>query len=177
MSFLHVTTKILLVLSILLVFASCEKEEVINKQNSDNELIVGYWLLSKGETFATNSKGEKIVTATLNPKIFAHEFLADGTYINHNLTSTSSTERGTWKVEVKKKDEKDIEEGILSITTPSTLANKGMLFFDNDGSIKFSITSTYKRISDKKSVLYLETKKYEAYPYNENWAYYIFEKQ
>ncbi|MBK6364914.1 MAG: hypothetical protein IPF52_16080 [Saprospiraceae bacterium] len=103
MSFLHVTTKILLVLSILLVFASCEKEEVINKQNSDNELIVGYWLLSKGETFATNSKGEKIVTATLNPKIFAHEFLADGTYINHNLTSTSSTERGTWKVEVKKK--------------------------------------------------------------------------
>ena len=80
-------------------------------------------------------------------------------------------------MEVKKKDEKDIEEGILSITTPSTLANKGMLFFDNDGSIKFSITSTYKRISDKKSVLYLETKKYEAYPYNENWAYYIFEKQ
>ncbi len=52
-----------------------------------------------------------------------------------------------------------------------------MLFFDNDGSIKFSITSTYKRISDKKSVLYLETKKYEAYPYNENWAYYTFEKQ
>lgn len=168
----------LLILSIFFFTLSCESDDAITEtENSDNKLIEGYWLLDKGETYAINSNGQKIVTATLKPKVVAHEFLADGTYIGHDLLGTGPNVTGTWKLVVTKKDVKDIEEGVLSITTPSTLANKGTLFFDDDGSMKFSITSTYSKSNNKKSSIYLETKKYEAYPYAKNWGYYIYEKQ
>ncbi len=178
MTYLNLLSKVFLIFSILCIFLSCENDDPsADTKVNDNSLVVGYWLLHKGQTFAINSHGEKILTATLNPKVFAHEFLADGTYIGHDLTGSTSGETGTWKLEVRKKDVNDIEEGTLTIMTPSTLANKGLLFIDIDGSMNFDITSIFSKQNNNKSSIYLETKKYEAYPYKENWASYSYEKQ
>jgi hypothetical protein len=171
-------SKLLLFIALLVFNTSCETEETINDTKAnDNALIVGYWILTKGETFAINDKGQKIVTATLKPKVVAHEFLADGKYIGHDLTGTFPSETGTWTIDISKKDAKDIEEATLSITTPSSLANKGQLFIDTNGILKFSASSLYSHAGNQKSYLYLETKKYEVYPYKENWAIYVYEKQ
>ncbi|MBK8622573.1 MAG: hypothetical protein IPN79_12640 [Saprospiraceae bacterium] len=177
MNVFSISLKLILFFSVFLFFTSCETEETDDQKTKDNELILGYWLLAKGETYAINTHGVNIITATLNPNVFAHEFLADGTYIGHDFTGSTPGETGTWKLEVTKKEGNEIDEGTLSITTPGTMANKGLLFIDADGSMKFKIESTFSRPNDKKSVIYLETKKYEAYPYSENWAKYIFEKQ
>jgi len=177
MKVFSISLPFILFFSVVLFFASCETEDTDDQKTKANELIVGYWLLSKGETYAINTHGEKITTATLKPKVFAHEFLADGTYKGHDFSGTTQGETGTWKLEVTQMDGQDINEGTLSITTPGTMANSGQLFIDADGSMKFNISTIFSRINDKKSVMYLETKKYEAFPYSENWAYYIFEKQ
>ena len=157
-------------------FSSCETDESDDQTAKDNALVVGYWLVKKGETYAINNDGEKIKTATLNPDVFAHEFLADLSYIGHDLVSNHQ-EKGTWKLEVQFKDGSDIEEGTLSITTPSTMSGSGNPFADPDGSVKYKIATIFSKITNKKSVMYLETKKYESYPYKENWAYFTLEKQ
>lgn len=170
------TLKIILIYSLFLAFSSCETDESDDQTAKDNALVVGYWLVKTGETYAINNDGEKIKTATLNPNVFAHEFLADGSYIGHDFISNHQ-EKGIWKLEVQFKDGNDIEEGTLSITTPNTVSGSGNPFSDPDGSVKYKITSIFSRINDKKSVMYLETKKYESYPYKENWAYFTLEKQ
>lgn len=169
------TLKIILIYSLFLAFSSCETDESDDQTAKDNALVVGYWLVKKGETYAINNDGEKIKTATLNPDVFAHEFLADGSYIGHDLVSNHQ-EKGTWKLEVQFKDLNDIEEGILSISTPSTMSS-GNPFADPDGSLKYKISTILSKVTNKKSVMYLETKKYESYPYKENWAYFTLEKQ
>lgn len=178
MTSLHLLSKALLIISIFCIFSSCEPDDTSDDtKDEDNSLVIGYWLLHEGQTFAINDKGERIVTATLKPKVVAHEFLADGKYIGHDLTGTFPSETGTWSIDILKKDAKDIEEATLSITTPSSLANKGQLFIDVDGILKFNASSLFSHTGNQKSYLYLETKKFESYPYKENWALYVYEKQ
>jgi hypothetical protein len=178
MTSINLFSKVFLIISALFILSSCEPDETSDdKKDVDNSLVVGYWLLYEGQTLAINDKGDTVVTAELNPKVVAHEFLADGTYKGHDLTGTFASETGTWSIDVFKKDYKDIEDATLSITTPSSLANKGQLFIDEVGILKFNASSLYSHAGNKKSYLYLETKKYEVYPYKENWALYVYEKQ
>lgn len=168
--------KLFIVLSLLLLFASCEKEDAPDQTVKNNELVVVYWLLKKGTSYAVNDKGITIITANMNPNVFAHQLLADGSYIGHDLIS-NKTEKGTWKLEVLKKDLNDIEEGTLSIYTPSTMSGSGNPLADPDGSFKYEITTIQSKIDNKKSAMYLKTKKYDSYPYKENWVEFILEKQ
>lgn len=176
MKLISFSLKLILALSLLLHFSSCETDESDDQTAKDNALVVGYWVVKKGETYAVNNEGQKIKTATLKPDVFAHEFLADQSYVGHDFV-TNHQEKGTWKLEVTFKDLNDIEEGTLSITTPSTMSGSGNPFADADGSIKYKIATITSRETDKKSVMYLETKKYESYPYKENWASFTLEKK
>lgn len=156
---------------LLLVLISCSKDETKTKDQLNAALVTGYWKLSEGKTFAVNSAGNKVVTATLKPGVFAYEILADGTFISHDLSgNNTASESGKWKLEVETTDAGGIVKGSFAIATPTTMASKGMLFIDNDGYQRFSITT----ISDK---LNLTTKKYALYPNAENWGEFHFEKQ
>jgi hypothetical protein len=178
MTSLHLLSKAFLIISIFCIFSSCEPDDTSDDtKDADNSLVVGYWLLYEGQTLAINDKGDTVVTAELEPKVVAHEFLADGTYKGHDLTGTFASETGSWSIDVIKKDDKDIEEATLSITTPSSLANKGQLFIDVDGVLKFNASTLFSHAGTKKTYLYLETKKFESYPHKENWALYVYEKQ
>ncbi|MBL7825451.1 MAG: hypothetical protein JNJ57_02395 [Saprospiraceae bacterium] len=152
----------------------CKKDE-----NTDPEFtsLIGYWKLKSGKTFAINSNGQEIVAATFNPGTVAHEFLSNGVYKGHDLVGGTPVETGTWELNVTKLDVKDIEEGTLSIKTPFTQAMAGDIFVDPDGSIKYSISSIEKPIGGSKPIITLQTKAYEAYPYDRAWAVYVFEKQ
>lgn len=164
------------VFSLLLLLVSCQKEDTPGQTAKNNELVVGYWLLKKGTSYAVNDKGITIITANMNPDVFAHQLLSDGKYIGHDLVS-NKTEEGTWKLDVINKDLNDIEEGTLSIYTPSSMSASGNPFADPDGSFKYQIATVQSKINNKKSAMYLKTKKYESYPYKENWVEFILEKQ
>lgn len=153
----------------------CNKEE----PNSQPEYtsLVGYWKLKGGNSFAIKDNGEQIITATLKEGVFANEFFADGNMIGHDLTGSLPSEKGAWKLEVQKLDDKDIEEGTLSIYTDYSKENAGTLFIDAEGSIKYNIATINNPSQGGKPHMYLTTKRYEVYPYKENWVYYIYEKQ
>lgn len=167
------TTKFLFVFTLFLHFTACETEDDNDQKTNDNELITGFWVLKKGEARANNEKGEVIITATLKPDVFAHQFNADGTYEGFDLTGNTPGEKGTYRLEVNKKDNIGAD-GYLYITTPSSLASKGELFVEKDGSINYSFTTVK---SDGKTLLFMVTKKYEAYPYAKNWVNYEYEKK
>jgi hypothetical protein len=173
-----ITYTTFLLLSLFSTASMCNKENA-EDDNNDPEYtsLIGYWKLKLGQTFAIKDDGQQIVTATLNPGVFAHEFFSDGTYKGHNLIGTEPGESGTWKLTVTALDDKDIEDGILSITTPSTQSLAGELFVDADGSLKYSIASINNPADGGKPIITLTTKQYEAYPYSKNWAVYVLEKQ
>lgn len=174
------TSTALLVLFLFSTASMCNKEENSDEDNNGPEYtsLIGYWKLKNGQSFAINDNGQQIVTATLNPGVFAHEFLADGVYKGHNLTSGAPpAETGTWKLTVTALDGKDIEDGTLAITTPSTQSIAGELFVEADGSVKYSIASINNPVGGGKPIITLTTKEYEAYPYSKNWAVYVIEKQ
>lgn len=165
-------------LAILSIASQCKKDnDTTPDDGPEYTSLLGYWKLKSGVSYAKKEDGTTITTATLNPGTFAHEFFADGKYTGHDLTGNIPSESGTWKLEVKTLDGKDIEEGTLSVTTPSTQALAGEIFVDADGSQKFEIASINSPSSGSKPIITLTTKKYEAYPYAENWAVYVYEKQ
>lgn len=167
----------LLLVGILSTAAMCNKESDATPNEPEYTSLVGYWKLKSGSTYGKKENGTTIKTATLNAGVFAHEFFADGKYSGHDLTGSLPSESGTWKLEVQMLDGKDIEVGTLSITTPSTQALAGELSVDADGSQKYEISSLTAPVGGTKPIITLISKKYEAYPYPENWAEYIFEKQ
>ncbi|HMQ49476.1 MAG TPA: hypothetical protein PKA00_18510 [Saprospiraceae bacterium] len=168
----------ILAIAVFSTASMCQKSsDNTGDQEPENTSLIGYWKVKSGNTYAINSQGQQIITATLKEGVFAHEFFADGTYKGHDLTGTNPSETGTWKLEVIKLDGLDIKEGILSITTPSSQSIAGQLFVDADGSMKYSIATINNPADGSKPIFTLETKKYEVYPYAENWAVYMFQKQ
>ncbi len=75
------------VFSLLLLFVSCQEEDSPYQTAENNELVVGYWLLKKATSYAVIDKGITIITANMNPDVFAHQLLSDGKYIGHDLVS------------------------------------------------------------------------------------------
>ena len=81
----------------------CSKEDaVIAPVKPEFTSLIGYWKLKSGASFGINEKGEKKQTATMKEGTVAYEFFADGTFISHVLVGTPESEKGTWKLEVKK---------------------------------------------------------------------------
>lgn len=167
----------LLVMALFTTASMCQKSDDSSNEEPAYTSLVGYWKLKSGHSYAIDNQGQQIITATLNEGVFAHEFFSDGTYKGYDLVGSGPGETGTWKLEVIQLDGLDIEEGVLSITTPTTQANAGLLFFDADGSQKYAIASINNPADGSKPIITLETKRYEVYPYAENWAVYTMQKQ
>lgn len=172
---------ILLVLAFSFVASSafmCSKEDaVIAPVKPEFTSLIGYWKLKSGASFGINEKGEKKQTATMKEGTVAYEFFADGTFISHVLVGTPESEKGNWKLEVKKLDGKDIEEGVLALTSAGTKANAGQVWIDQDGSMRQQISSLDKPIGGTKPRIYLVSKRIEIYPYKEAWVETTYEKQ
>lgn len=172
---------LLLVLACCFVFSSafmCSKEDNESTPvNPEFTSLIGYWKLKSGVSFGINEKGEKKQTATMKEGTVAYEFFADGTFINHVLVGTPTSEKGNWKLEVKKLDGKDIEEGTLALTSPGMKALAGEVFVDQDGWMRLQISSIDKSAGTTKPRIYLISKRTEAYPYKEAWVETTYEKQ
>ena len=172
---------LLLVLACSFVFSSafmCTKEDNASAPvNPEFTYLIGYWKLKSGTSYGINEKGEKKQTATMKEGVAAYEFFADGTFISHVLVGKPSSEKGTWKLEVKKLDGKDIEEGTLLLTSPSIKASAGVLYVDQDGNMRTQISSINKSVATSAPRIYLVSKHVEAYPYKEAWVETIYEKQ
>ncbi|MBK8390681.1 MAG: hypothetical protein IPL23_15940 [Saprospiraceae bacterium] len=167
-----------LVLIFMIMGCGTPGEEIEDDKNDTfNQELLGYWTLAEGTSFAINDKGVQITTATLKPNTFAHEFFANGTTIGYDLTGHLPKEEYKWELVVRQNDVKDIEEGTLSFWNETTKQQAGELFFDSDGRLNYSITSLHKFSLTGKSRIYLKTKKYEAYPYKENWVELVYEKK
>lgn len=168
----------LLCLVILFSTAMCQKDDAAGGGNgAEYTSLIGYWKLKNGVSYAKKADGTTITTATLKEGVFAHEFFKDGKYTGHDLTGTLPSATGTWKLEVKKTDGKDIEEGILAVSTADTKDMAGELFVDADGAIRYEIATIDAPVGGSKSVMTLTTKKYKGYPYDENWVVYTYQKQ
>lgn len=139
--------------------------------------LIGYWKLKSGASFGINEKGEKKQTTTMKEGVVAYEFFADGTFISHVLVGTPTSEKGNWKLEVKKLDSKDIEDGVLTLTSPSTKASAGEIWVDQDGAMRQQISSLDKPTGATKPRIYLVSKHIEVYPYKEAWVETTYEKQ
>ena len=157
--------------------SQCKKDDDATPNEPQYTSLLGYWKVKSGATYAKKDDGTTITTATLNEGVFASEFFADGKYTGHDLTGSLPSVSGTWELEVRTLDGKDIEEGTLSITTPDTQAAAGELFIDADGSLKYEIASINAPSDGSKAIITLTTKKFESYPYSENWAVYVYQKQ
>jgi hypothetical protein len=168
----------LLILSFLACSAfMCSKEDPTKPETPEFTSLVGYWIVTGGQSYGINDKGEKKQTATLKEGTSAYEFFADGTFISHVLVGKVSSEKGNWKLEVKKLDGKDIEEGVLALTSPSIKALAGELFIDKDGYMRIQISSINKSAATTKPRIYLTSKHVEAYPYKEAWVESHYEKR
>lgn len=172
---------VLLVLACSFVFSSafmCSKEDaVIAPVKHEFTSLIGYWKLKSGASFGINEKGEKKQTATMKEGTVAYEFFADGTFISHVLVGTPESEKGNWKLEVKKLESKDIEDGVLTLTSAGTKANAGQVWIDQDGSMRQQISSLEKPTGATKPRIYLVSKRIEVYPYKEAWVETTYEKQ
>lgn len=172
---------LLLVLACSFVFSSafmCSKEDnAIAPVKPEFTSLIGYWKLKSGASFGINEKGEKKKTATMKEGTVAYEFFADGTFISHALVGKLSSEKGNWKLEVKKLDGKDIEEGVLALTSPAFKEAAGQVFIDKDGWMRHQITSINSSAANGKPHIYLSSKHVESYPYKEAWVETIYEKQ
>jgi hypothetical protein len=156
----------------------CSKDDSPATPNNPEFMsLIGYWTIKGGHSYGINDKGEKKQTATLKEGTSAYEFFADGTFISHVLVGQVSSEKGNWKLEVKKLDGKDIEEGVLLLTSPTIKAMAGELFVDNDGFMRAQITSINKSVATTKPRIYLTSKHVEAYPYKEAWVESNYEKR
>jgi hypothetical protein len=156
----------------------CSKEDTtITPVKLEYTSLIGYWKLKSGASFGINEKGEKKQTATMKEGVVAYEFFADGTVINHVLVGTPESEKGNWKLEVKKLEGKDIEDGILTLTSASTKAGAGEVWVDQDGSLRQQISSLDKPTGATKPRIYLVSKRIEVYPYKEAWVETTYEKQ
>ncbi len=154
----------------------CSKDDSpATPNNPEFTSLIGYWIVKGGNSYGINDKGEKKVTATLKENTSAYEFFADGTFISHVLVGQVDSEKGNWKLEVKKLDGKDIEEGVLALTSPSMKALAGQLFVDKDGYMRAQISSINKSVASTKPRIYLISKHVEAYPYKEAWVESIYE--
>lgn len=170
----------LLVLTLCFVASSafmCSKEDAAPASTPEFTSLIGYWKVKSGASYGINEKGEKKQTATMKEGVAAYEFFADGTFISHVLVGNPSSEKGTWKLEVKRLDGKDIEEGTLLLTSPSLKASAGVLFVDQDGYMRTQISSIDKSAVTTKPRIYLVSKHVEAYPYKEAWVETTYEKQ
>lgn len=170
----------LLILLVCFVASSafmCSKEDATPVPEPEFTSLIGYWKLQSGASYGINEKGEKKTTATMKEGVTAYEFFADGTFISHVLVGKPASEKGTWKLEVKRLDGKDIEEGTLSLTSPSIKGIAGELFVDKDGYMRHEIASINKSVASAKPRLYLKSKHVESYPYKETWVETIYEKQ
>lgn len=166
MSISNLSIKNLLLFLVVISIYSCTKSEnQVNEPDIFDKKLVGTWTVKSGATYAINDKGETITTATLKPNTFAHEFQANGKYIGHDYVS-NKTEEGSWKLENKKQDGNDLL-ATLAVMTPSTKAQTGQLFVDNDGYQRFKIAITVQHMT-------MLSKEYEAYPYKRNWAEFFF---
>ena len=174
-SFLRLTS--FLTIALLSTASMCNKDDDNATNQPEYTYLLGYWKLKSGATYAKKEDGTTITTATLNPGVVAYEFFADGTFTSHDLTGTFPSEGGTWKLEVNALHNGDFDNGTLSITTPSTQSMAGEFIVDADGSIKYSIEDISNLIDGSKPIFLLGTKKYEAYPYAENWATYEYQKE
>jgi hypothetical protein len=155
----------------------CSKEDAAPVPSPEFTSLIGYWKIKSGTSYGINEKGEKKTTATMKEGVAAYEFFADGTFISHVLVGNPTSEKGTWKLEVKKLDGKDIEEGVLRLTSPSIKALAGELFVDQDGYMRNQISSINKSAATSAPRIYLVSKHVEAYPYKEAWVETVYEKQ
>lgn len=176
--------KIRLIQFFLLIFSfvvssafMCSKEDATPAPTPEFTSLIGYWKLKSGVSYGINEKGEKKTTATMKEGVTAYEFFADGTFISHALVGNLPSEKGTWKLEVKKLDGKDIEEGVLLLTSPSIKQHAGELFIDKDGYMRHDIASINQSVASSKPRIYLISKHVEAYPYKDAWVETTYEKQ
>ena len=174
---MHLSKNLCFALLILITTTSsmCSKDEE-DTPNQNYTSLIGLWKVKSGTTYAINDKNEQIVTATIKEGVVGHEFLSDGSYIGHDYTGTTPGEKGNWELKITLLDGQDIEDGTLAISSPSIKQSAGDLFVDADGYIRYSIATIDQPIGGSKSVMTLTTKKYEAFPYNENWAVFVFIK-
>jgi len=156
--------------------ASTEQIEDETKSAFDQELL-GYWILVEGTSHAINDKGEQITTATFKPNTVAHEFFNDGTATAYDLTGSFPEDEYQWELKVTQSENSEIDEGTLTLWNEESGSLAGTLFYDDKGHLTYAIETLKKYSGTGKPRMYLKTKKFEAYPYKENWIFLTYEKK
>lgn len=163
----------LYIFAVLSFFFSCNKNETTsdNTSNTVQSEILGYWILKSGTSYAINSSGAEIVTATLKEKTFAHEFKKDGTCIGYDLTGSLLDETYKWEIINIEKGEGAVT-ATLNLWNDYTLDNKDQIFINSEGKLSYIITL----FATTPPEMNLETRRYEGYPHKENWVEYKYIK-
>ena len=161
-----------LFVTIIFTLNSCDDEADEKVQtNKTTQLILGKWTNKSGATFAINDVGEEIVTATLKPNVIGYEFFANGDLIGYEFV-TNTSEKGSWKLENVSQSDTELK-AILAITSPTFQASKGELSVDDDGYQRYEIGVN---TANPNTMNWITQKKYEAYPYKQNWAEILLSK-
>ncbi len=156
------------------LFLSCDKSGQVSssKEAEMKKKLLGYWILSRGESYAINSAGEEILTATLKPGASAYAFREDGTATGYDLTGNFPEEDFNWELS-KVESHDGVYSGTLSLFNDKTKANAGQLFIGADGKLSYSIAY----FDNTPPELVLETIHVPVYPHKEIWVEYKYVKK
>ncbi|PSL27222.1 hypothetical protein [Dyadobacter jiangsuensis] len=129
------------VCGLLNVSAGCSEKKATTPE-PDNSALLGYWKLKEGhsEWLKRNTEDQWVKKATINPGVIAYEFLPDKSFISYDLTGKLPAVKGTWRMEIKSLDGKNIELATLFLfsDTFKDIADTGVL--EKDGSMRFVIS-------------------------------------
>jgi hypothetical protein len=107
-----------------------------------NSVLLGYWKLDSGYSeWKKRGGGDWEKKATIKPGTTAYEFFADKTFISHDLTGKVPAVKGTWKIDVKSMDGKEIGQAYLNLYSEIFKEIAGTNALDKDGSMRFLIST------------------------------------
>ncbi len=122
------------------VSAGCsEKKDKAPEPN--NSALMGYWKLKGGHSEWKKRGGDWEKKATIKPGTIAYEFFADKSFISHDLTGSFPAVKGTWKIDIKSIDGKEIGLAYLYLYSDTFKKIAGTNALEKDGSMRFLIST------------------------------------
>lgn len=106
----------------------------------DNSALLGYWKIKGGyPEWKKRDGGDWERKGTVNPGTFAYEFFADKSFISYDLKGNFPAVKGTWKLDVKTRNGKDIALAYIYLYSDTFKNITAPDIFEKDGSMKFLI--------------------------------------
>lgn len=123
------------------VSAGCsEKKE--KAPEPDNSALLGYWKLKGGHSeWKKRDGGDWEKKATIKPGTIAYEFFPDKSFKSYDLTGSLPAAKGTWKLDVKSRDGKEIGLAYIYLYSDIFKEITGSNALEKDGSMRFLIST------------------------------------